>query len=105
MICHYYNGRWHLYDERERREWLDARCRLPDIAYAPYGLVVIGWDIASPDKPVHFQELVWNEDLQDLVDLPHKWVDSPYTGAEFDGWSPDEVACAICEWFISRKPG
>lgn len=25
----YYNGRWHLYDERERREWLDARCRLP----------------------------------------------------------------------------
>lgn len=89
----------------KRREWLDARCRLPDIAYATYGLVVIGWDIASPDKPVRFQELVWNENRQELVDLPHKWADSPYTGAEFDGWSPDEVACAICEWFISRKPG
>lgn len=35
-----------------------AGCRLPDIAYATYGLVVIGWDIASPDKPVRFQELV-----------------------------------------------
>lgn len=89
----------------KRREWLDARCRLPDITYATYGLVVIGWDIASPDKPVRFQELVWNEDRQELVDLPHKRADSPYTGAEFDGCSPDEVACAICEWFIRRKPG
>ncbi|ECG8595973.1 hypothetical protein FNI15_17895 [Salmonella enterica subsp. salamae] len=82
-----------------------AGCALPasGYTYATYGLVVIGWDIASPDKPVRFQELVWNEDRQDLVDLPHKWVDSPYPGAEFDGWSPDEVACTICEWLISSK--
>ncbi|MCU6198631.1 hypothetical protein KWI12_17365 [Citrobacter cronae] len=46
-----------------------------------------------------------NEDWQDLVNLPCTWVDSPYTGAEFDGWSPDEVIYAICEWFISKKPG
>ncbi|EGO3302622.1 hypothetical protein ACE6ZO_004370 [Salmonella enterica] len=37
----------------KRRKWLDARCRLPDIA--------------SPDKPVRFQELVWNEDRQGLI--------------------------------------
>ncbi|EJH1054322.1 hypothetical protein NCL57_004259 [Salmonella enterica] len=81
-----------------------AGCALPASGYSLRHLRAgIGWDIASPDKPVRFQELLWNEDRQDLVDLPHKWVDSPYTGAEFDGWSPDEVACVICEWFIARN--
>ncbi|EAX6577037.1 hypothetical protein BHS57_22425 [Salmonella enterica] len=87
-------------------EILTAAFSIPGHFSEPlYGLVVIGWGIASPDKPVRFQELVWNEDRQELVDLTHKWADSPYKGAEFDGWSPDEVVCAICEWFIRRKPG
>lgn len=168
----YYNGRWHLYDERERREfgerkrqersrewhtrwisrqglkdrlwtdkaiaeflpapqkagpirawprksvlaaektpgfmawlekrraWLDARCRLPDMAYAIYGLLAIGWDISAPDRPVRYQKLVWNEDRQELTDFSHRWQESPFTGADFDGWTPDEVACAVCEWYI-----
>ncbi|MEG1247561.1 MAG: hypothetical protein RR184_00945 [Citrobacter sp.] len=76
-----------------------AGCALPASGYSLRPLRAGSHRLGhcSPDKPVRFQELVWNEDLQDLVDLPHKWVDSPYTGAEFDGWSPDEVACAICE--------
>lgn len=87
----------------KRRAWLDTRCRLQDIAYASYGLLAIGWDISAPEKPVRFQELVWNEKNQDLVDYSHKWINSPFTGAEFNGWEPDEVACAICEWFISQS--
>ncbi|NWJ82425.1 hypothetical protein HX884_22950 [Enterobacter sp. SECR19-1250] len=171
----YYNGRWHLYDERERREygerkrqersrdwhknwisrqglkdrlwtdkavaeflpapqkagpirawklenvlaieqtpafmawmetrrvWLDARCRLPDIAYATYGLLAIGWDRRAPEKPIRWQKLLWNEARQDLTDYSRQWQDSPYTGADFEGHEPDEVACAIFEWFIRQN--
>lgn len=84
-----------------RRAWLDARCRLPGIMYATYGLVAIGWERDAPDKPVRYQELVWNEAKQTLI-YSLKWIDSPFTGVEFDGWNPEEVACGICEWFISR---
>lgn len=87
----------------KRRAWLDARCRLPGISYAIYGLVAVGWDVSAPDKPVRFQELVWNEARQDLTDYSHKWANSPYTGAEFEGWEPHDVACVICEWFISES--
>lgn len=171
----YYNGRWHLYDERERREygerkrqeqrqkwharwisrqglkerlwtdkaiadflpvpqkagpirawprkdvlaaeqtpgfqawmarrraWLDARCKLPEITYATYGLLAIGWDRSAPDKPVRYQALVWNEARQDLTDYSHQWHNSPFAGAEFDGLDPDEVACAVFEWFIRQN--
>ncbi len=89
----------------KRRAWLDARCRLPDIAYATYGILAIGWDTGAPDKPVRYQKLVWNEDRQDLTDYSHQWQTSPFTGSEFPGWTPDEVACAVCEWFISQYQG
>ncbi|MGK2894495.1 hypothetical protein [Klebsiella michiganensis] len=86
----------------KRRDWLDARCRLPEITYATYGLLAIGWDMNSPDKPVRFQKLIWNEARQDLTDYSHQWHNSPFTGAEFEGNDPDEVASVVFEWFIQQ---
>lgn len=87
----------------KRRVWLNARCRLPDIAYATYGLLAIGWDRRAPEKPVRWQKLLWNETRQDLTEYSCQWQNSPYTGADFEGLEPDEVACAICEWFIRQE--
>lgn len=81
----------------------DARCRLPEITYATYGLLAIGWDRRAPDRPVRYQRLVWNEAKQELTDYSRQWHDSPFTGAEFAGHDPDDVACIVFEWFIRRK--
>lgn len=86
----------------KRRDWLDARCRLPEITYATCGLLEIGWDRRTPDKPVRYQALVWNEATQDLTGFSGQWHDSPITGAEFEGNDPDDVACAVFEWFLRQ---
>ncbi|ENL4289963.1 hypothetical protein AB5D91_004662 [Salmonella enterica] len=87
----------------KRRTWLDARCRLPEITYATYGLLAIGWDRRAPDRPVRYQRLVWNEAKQELTDYSRQWHDSPFTGAELARHDPDDVACIVFEWFIRRK--
>ena len=85
-----------------RREWLDARCRLPEITYATYGLLAIGWDRQAPDKPIRYQRLVWNETKQALTDYSRQWHNSPFTGADFEEDDPDEVACAVFEWYLRQ---
>ena len=87
----------------ERRTWLDARCRLPEISYATYGLLVIGWDRRAPEKPVRYQTLVWNEARQELTDYSRQWHDSPFTGAEFSESDPHDVACVVFEWFLRQN--
>nr|WP_210753616.1 hypothetical protein [Salmonella enterica] len=49
----------------KRRARLDARCRLPGVIYATYGLLAIGWHVSAPDRPVRYQRRVWNEVKQD----------------------------------------
>ncbi|ELW8596619.1 hypothetical protein SIL92_004178 [Salmonella enterica] len=66
-------------------------------------LLATGWDRRTPDRPVRYQRLVWNEAKQELMDYLRQWHDSPFTGAEFAGHDPDDVACIVFEWFIRRK--
>lgn len=87
----------------KRRAWLDARCRLPGVIYATYGLLAIGWDVSAPDRPVRYQRRVWNEVKQDLADYSHQWADSPFTGAECAGLDPEEVACLVFEWYLRES--
>lgn len=76
---------------------------MPEITYATCGLLATAWDRRAPDRPVRYQLLVWNEAKQDLTDYSRQWHDSPFTGAEFEGNDPEEVACAVLEWFLRQN--
>lgn len=50
-----------------------AWCALTKITYATYVLLAIGWDRLASDKPLRYQQLVWNETKQDLTEYSRQW--------------------------------
>lgn len=57
-----------------------------------------GWMLPA-GKAIRYQRLVWNEGKQALTDYSRQWHNSPFTGADFEEDDPDDVACAVFEWY------
>jgi hypothetical protein len=54
-----------------------------------------GCDTGAPDKTIRYQNPSWNKSRLDLTNYSHQWYTSQFTGAKFQDWIQEEVACAI----------